>query len=42
MFWLTLLAEFIAGLFMPALHIGINMVVMNHTKTALTKGDGNA
>jgi len=34
MFWLTLLAEFVAGLFMPALHIGVNTIVMNHTEEA--------
>lgn len=31
MFWLTLLAEFIIGLFMPALHIGINTIILNNT-----------
>ncbi|NNU84543.1 MFS transporter [Geobacillus sp. BMUD] len=34
LFWLTLLAEFIAGFFMPALHIGINTIVMSHTEAA--------
>lgn len=31
MFWLTLMAEFIIGLFMPALHIGINTIILNNT-----------
>jgi MFS transporter, DHA3 family, macrolide efflux protein len=31
MFWLTMLAEFIIGLFMPALHIGINTIILNNT-----------
>ncbi|MBO8178295.1 MAG: MFS transporter [Bacillus sp. (in: Bacteria)] len=31
MFWLTLLAEFFIGLFMPALHIGINTIILNNT-----------
>ncbi|WP_223812050.1 hypothetical protein [Geobacillus sp. 46C-IIa] len=34
LFCLTLLAEFIAGFFMPALHIGINTIVMSHTEAA--------
>ncbi|WP_027409383.1 MFS transporter [Anoxybacteroides tepidamans] len=33
-FWLTLLAEFIIGLFMPSLHIGINTIIMNNTEEA--------
>lgn len=31
MFWLTLMAEFIIGLFMPALQIGINTIILNNT-----------
>jgi DHA3 family macrolide efflux protein-like MFS transporter len=34
MFWLTMLAEFIIGLFMPALHIGINTIILNNTDEA--------
>lgn len=30
-FWLTLLAEFFMGLFMPALHIGINTIILKNT-----------
>lgn len=32
MFWLTLVAEFFIGLFMPALHIGINTIILNNTE----------
>ncbi|SFD21079.1 MFS transporter [Bacillus sp. UNCCL81] len=31
LFWLTLLAEFFIGLFMPALHIGINTIILKNT-----------
>ncbi|MEH7349089.1 MFS transporter [Gottfriedia acidiceleris] len=31
MFWLTLVAEFFIGLFMPALHIGINTIILKNT-----------
>ncbi|MDE3840899.1 MFS transporter [Bacillus methanolicus] len=34
MFWLTLVAEFIIGLFMPALQIGINTIILNNTDEA--------
>ncbi|MFB7138040.1 MFS transporter [Gottfriedia sp. NPDC056225] len=30
-FWLTLLSEFFIGLFMPALHIGINTIILKNT-----------
>ncbi|MEH7401557.1 MFS transporter [Gottfriedia acidiceleris] len=30
-FWLTLVAEFFIGLFMPALHIGINTIILKNT-----------
>lgn len=30
--WLTIVAEFFMGLFMPALHIGINTIILNHTE----------
>ena len=32
MFWLTLVAEFFIGLFMPALHIGINTIILKNTE----------
>jgi len=32
MLWLTLLAEFVIGLFMPALHIGITTIILNNTE----------
>jgi MFS transporter, DHA3 family, macrolide efflux protein len=31
MFWITLVAEFFMGLFMPALHIGINTIILKNT-----------
>lgn len=31
-FWLTLVSEFFIGLFMPALHIGINTIILNNTE----------
>ncbi|ANB57722.1 major Facilitator Superfamily protein [Anoxybacillus sp. B7M1] len=34
LFWLTLLAEFSIGLFMPAFHIGMNTIIMNQTDAA--------
>lgn len=34
MFWLTMTMEFIIGLFMPALHIGINTIILNNTAEA--------
>ncbi|GGI15345.1 MFS transporter [Gottfriedia solisilvae] len=30
-FWITLVAEFFMGLFMPALHIGINTIILKNT-----------
>lgn len=32
MFWLTMVMEFLIGLFMPALHIGINTIILNNTE----------
>ncbi|PGS51975.1 MFS transporter [Bacillus sp. AFS041924] len=32
MFWLTLVTEFFIGLFMPALHIGINTIILKNTE----------
>ncbi|WP_088069799.1 MFS transporter [Gottfriedia luciferensis] len=32
LFWLTLVAEFFIGLFMPALHIGINTIILKNTE----------
>jgi DHA3 family macrolide efflux protein-like MFS transporter len=34
MFWLTLACEFFIGLTMPALHIGINTIILNNTEEA--------
>jgi MFS family permease len=34
MFWLTMMAEFMIGLFMPALQIGINTIILNNTAEA--------
>jgi len=34
MFWLTLMAEFMIGLFMPAIHIGVNTIILNHAEEA--------
>ncbi len=34
MFWLTLTAEFISGLFMPCIHIGINTMILKNTDAA--------
>lgn len=34
MFWLTMAMEFIIGLFMPALHIGINTIILNNSDEA--------
>jgi DHA3 family macrolide efflux protein-like MFS transporter len=34
MFWLTLTAEFISGLFMPCIHIGINTMILKNTEAA--------
>lgn len=34
MFWLTMMCEFMIGLFMPALHIGINTIILNNTDEA--------
>jgi DHA3 family macrolide efflux protein-like MFS transporter len=34
MFWLTMVCEFIIGLFMPALHIGINTIILKNTDEA--------
>ena len=31
-FWITLVAEFFMGLFMPALHIGINTIILKNTE----------
>lgn len=33
-FWLTLTAEFISGLFMPCIHIGINTMILKNTDSA--------
>lgn len=33
-FWLTMMMEFMIGLFMPALHIGINTIILNNTDEA--------
>ncbi|MBY6035810.1 MFS transporter [Fictibacillus nanhaiensis] len=32
-FWLTLTAEFISGLFMPCIHIGINTLILKNTES---------
>jgi len=32
LFWITLVAEFFMGLFMPALHIGINTIILKNTE----------
>ncbi|MDR4945505.1 MFS transporter [Neobacillus cucumis] len=34
LFWLTLAAQFISGLFMPCVHIGINTMILKNTDTA--------
>ncbi|MGJ7911893.1 MFS transporter [Neobacillus sp. LXY-1] len=34
LFWLTLTAEFISGLFMPCIHIGINTMILKNTEAA--------
>lgn len=34
LFWLTMLMEFMIGLFMPALHIGINTIILKNTEEA--------
>ena len=34
MFWLTLTAQFISGLFMPCVHIGINTMILKNTDAA--------
>jgi len=34
MFWLTLTAQFISGLFMPCVHIGINTMILKNTDSA--------
>jgi Na+/melibiose symporter-like transporter len=34
MFWLTLAAQFISGLFMPCVHIGINTMILKNTDAA--------
>ncbi|WP_066070276.1 MFS transporter [Neobacillus soli] len=34
LFWLTLTAEFISGLFMPCIHIGINTMILKNTDSA--------
>src|SRR5207248_3970423 len=34
MFWLTLIAECLMGLFMPALHIGVHTIILNNAEEA--------
>ncbi|WP_040206018.1 MFS transporter [Neobacillus jeddahensis] len=34
LFWLTLAAEFLSGLFMPCVHIGINTMILKNTDSA--------
>ncbi|NEX78467.1 MFS transporter [Bacillus thermocopriae] len=34
MFWLTMAVEFITGLFMPCIHIGINTMILKNTEAA--------
>jgi len=34
LFWLTLTAQFISGLFMPCIHIGINTMILKNTDAA--------
>ncbi|MED4227265.1 MFS transporter [Neobacillus cucumis] len=34
LFWLTLAAQFISGLFMPCVHIGINTMILKNTDSA--------
>jgi MFS family permease len=34
MFWLTLMAECMIGLFMPAIHIGVNTIILNNAEEA--------
>ena len=34
MFWLTLIAECMIGLFMPALHIGVHTIILNNAEEA--------